>query len=118
MKGLLFVFLILVIASHSLCARITPKADDEWITFDVTNTKYGAIGDDNTDDSELGGTIIAPKNMEDWKWAEDKELAWIRFEDISGLTVNGGGQINGQGAPWWKEYPDNESKRPSVSLFI
>ncbi|CAK8536708.1 unnamed protein product [Lathyrus sativus] len=162
MKGLLFVFLILVIASHSLCARITPKADDEWITFDVTNTKYGAIGDGNTDDSEafikawqdvcgsqvtptliipnnktfflqplifkgpckatikvwLGGTIIAPKNMEDWKWVEDKELAWIRFEDISGLTVNGGGQINGQGAPWWKEYPDNESKRPSAIKFI
>ncbi|CAK8536706.1 unnamed protein product [Lathyrus sativus] len=163
MKGLLFVFLILVIASHSLCARITPKADDEWIAFDVTNTKYGAIGDGYTDDSEafikawqdvcgsqvtptliipnnktfflqplifqgpckcatikvwLGGTIIAPKNMEDWKWAEDKELAWIRFEDIYGLTVNGGGQINGQGAPWWKEYPDNESKRPFAIKFI
>ncbi|CAK8536716.1 unnamed protein product [Lathyrus sativus] len=161
MKALLFVFLILVIASHSLCARIIPKADYEGSTFDVS--KYGAIGDGNTDDSEafvkawqdvcasqdnatliiskdktfflqplkfqgpcksttikveLGGTIIAPKNIEDWKWTEDKVTGWIRFEDINGLIVNGGGQINGQGAPWWKEYPDDESKRPSGIKFI
>ncbi|XP_050909442.1 probable polygalacturonase At3g15720 [Lathyrus oleraceus] len=161
MKGLLFVFLILVIASHSLCARITPTADYGGSTFDVS--KYGAIGNGNTDDSEaflkawqdvctskdnptliipkdktyflqpltfqgpcksatvkveLGGTIIAPKNIEDWKWAENKEISWIRFERINGLVVNGEGKINGQGAPWWKTYPNNESKRPSAIKFI
>ncbi|KAL5100220.1 hypothetical protein RYX36_004547 [Vicia faba] len=139
MKGLLFIFLILVIASHSLCARITPTTEygGGGSTFDVS--EYGAIGDGNSDDTEaflkawqevcasqgpckcatlkveLNGTIIAPKNMEDWKWAENKETAWIRFEGINGLVVNGEGQINGQGAPWWKEYPNDESKRPSVS---
>ncbi|CAL5188784.1 unnamed protein product [Lathyrus oleraceus] len=162
MKGLLFLFLILVIVSHSLCARIiTPTTDYGGSTFDVL--KYGAIGDGNTDDSEafvkawqdvctsqdnptliipkdktyflqplrfqgpcksatvkveLGGTIIAPKNMEDWKWAQDNVLVWISFEHIYGLVVNGEGQINGQGAPWWKEYPNDESKRPSAFKFI
>ncbi|KAL5100221.1 hypothetical protein RYX36_004548 [Vicia faba] len=163
MKGLLFIFLILVIASHNLCARITPTAEygGGGSTFDVS--KYGAIGDGNSDDTEaflkawqevcasqdnptliipknktfflqplrfqgpckcatlkveLSGTIIAPKNMEDWKWAEDKETAWIRFEGINGLVVNGEGQINGQGAPWWKEYPNDESKRPSAINFV
>ncbi|XP_050909431.1 probable polygalacturonase At3g15720 [Lathyrus oleraceus] len=67
---------------------------------------------------ELGGTIIAPKNMEDWKWAQDNVLVWISFEHIYGLVVNGEGQINGQGAPWWKEYPNDESKRPSAFKFI
>ncbi|XP_058775363.1 probable polygalacturonase At3g15720 [Vicia villosa] len=163
MKGLLFVFLIFVIASHSLSARITPIAEygGGGSTFDVS--KYGAVGDGNTDDTEaflkawndvctsqddptliipknktfflqplrfqgpcksatvkveLSGTIIAPKNMEDWKWAEDKETAWIRFEGINGLVVNGEGQINGQGAPWWEKYPNDESKRPSATKFI
>lgn len=53
MKGLLFVFLILVIASQSLCVRITPAVEYEGggSTFDVL--KYGAIGDGNTDDTEV-----------------------------------------------------------------
>lgn len=51
MKGLLFVFLILVIASHNLCARITPTTDYGGSTFDVS--KYGAIGNGSTDDSEV-----------------------------------------------------------------
>lgn len=53
--------------------------------------------------------------MEEWKFEEDKDITWIRFEHINGLVVNGEEQINGQGAPWWKKYPNDASKRPSVS---
>jgi len=44
----LFTLLMFVVSSHYLCARITPNDDS---SFNVL--KYGARGDDNTDDSDV-----------------------------------------------------------------
>lgn len=51
---------------------------------------------------KLEGTIIAPTNIEAWKWPNDNyKGSWIRFIEISGLVVYGGGIIDGKGAQWW-----------------
>jgi len=46
---------------------------------------------------------------------EGTRKAWIRFRRINGLVIRGGGQIDGQGAPWWNAYFNSEIKRPTVS---
>nr|XP_004502364.1 probable polygalacturonase At3g15720 [Cicer arietinum] len=68
---------------------------------------------------ELRGNITAPKDIEAWKFEYESELLWIQFSTISGLVFNGsGGQINGQGAPWWLKFPKNQEKyRPSALKF-
>ncbi|RDY07272.1 putative polygalacturonase, partial [Mucuna pruriens] len=65
---------------------------------------------------KLKGTIIAPNSIEAWKWPKSKseKKAWIRFRRISGLVIHGGGQIDGQGAPWWNRYADSEINRPTA----
>ncbi|KAJ1406593.1 Pectin lyase fold/virulence factor [Sesbania bispinosa] len=147
MKGLFAVLLLLVIASPSLCARITPDADP---TFNVVS--YGATGDGNTDDSDgtptllipkgktfmlqsllfqgpcrpatiniqLQGTIIAPKSVEGWKWQNgNNRETWIEFSGIRGLDIRGSGKIDGQGASWWQRYSNNnENNRPTALRFL
>ena len=51
---------------------------------------------------QIAGTIVAPTNINGWS---DKE-AWIKFANIDGLTINGGGQIDGQGSVWWNACTD------------
>lgn len=51
---------------------------------------------------KLEGTIIAPKNIEAWKWSNNNDRgSWIRFIEISGLVIYGGGIIDGKGSQWW-----------------
>lgn len=65
---------------------------------------------------QLQGTIIAPKSVEAWNWTKRERGAWVRFTGISGLVMNGGGQIDGQGAPWWQKYSKHDQiDRPTVS---
>jgi hypothetical protein len=51
---------------------------------------------------QVGGTIVAPTNIQAWS---NKEK-WISFANISSLTINGGGQIDGQGSVWWNACTD------------
>ncbi|KAJ9555166.1 hypothetical protein OSB04_009780 [Centaurea solstitialis] len=74
-----------------------PKTANATI-YDVTS--YGAIGDGETDDSDLLGNITAPKTIEGWKGC-DSSGQLILFESIQGLTINGPGQFDGQGSIWW-----------------
>ncbi|KAL2336905.1 hypothetical protein Fmac_011351 [Flemingia macrophylla] len=68
--------------------------------------------------ASLKGTIIAPNNTKDWKLPKSRRKAWIRFRHISGLVIRGGGQIDGQGAPWWNLYgANNEINRPTALHF-
>jgi polygalacturonase len=46
------------------------------------------------------GTLVAPLSRSDW--SKDSIRHWIKFQGISGLTVNGGGAIDGNGEMWWK----------------
>ncbi|KAL5575588.1 hypothetical protein UlMin_017287 [Ulmus minor] len=45
------------------------------------------------------GNIIAPGNISDWP--EDERSIWILFSKVNGVTVDGGGVIDGVGANWW-----------------
>uniref|UniRef100_A0A1S3YIN3 Probable polygalacturonase At3g15720 n=1 Tax=Nicotiana tabacum TaxID=4097 RepID=A0A1S3YIN3_TOBAC len=45
------------------------------------------------------GNITAPQNITEWVGCEND--SWLYFTGISGLIINGTGQINGQGATWW-----------------
>jgi len=60
---------------------------------------------------QLEGTVIAPKSIGDWKFLNE-ERKWIEFSDISGIVIEGGGVIDGQGAAWWNS--DDVSMKPTV----
>ncbi|CAM0877111.1 unnamed protein product [Alopecurus aequalis] len=46
----------------------------------------------------LEGTLVAPPSRSAWS-----DLShWIMFRGVTGLTVTGGGTINGNGDIWWK----------------
>ncbi|XP_077226253.1 putative polygalacturonase At3g15720 [Tasmannia lanceolata] len=44
------------------------------------------------------GNIVGPKDIS--AWGSDKSH-WIRIHKVNGLTVEGSGQIDGQGSIWW-----------------
>ncbi|KAJ7979172.1 Pectin lyase-like superfamily protein [Quillaja saponaria] len=56
---------------------------------------------------KLEGKIVAPKSMNAWKWSDSVRDMWIQFANIDGLVINGGGQIDGQGAVWWNGCKEN-----------
>ncbi|CAN0855020.1 Probable polygalacturonase At3g15720 [Linum grandiflorum] len=53
---------------------------------------------------QLQGTLLAPWSMN--AFANDKST-WIQFAYVNGLTVNGGGKIDGQGQIWWDHCQQN-----------
>ncbi|PAN44418.1 hypothetical protein PAHAL_9G041500 [Panicum hallii] len=46
------------------------------------------------------GTLVASPNRADWSDRDRRH--WIVFRAVDGLTVNGGGVIDGNGETWWK----------------
>ncbi|KAM0849919.1 hypothetical protein ACQ4PT_053428 [Festuca glaucescens] len=46
------------------------------------------------------GTLVAPPSRS--AWSEDSRSHWIMIQGVSGLTVTGGGTVNGNGDDWWK----------------
>ncbi|XVF33648.1 hypothetical protein REPUB_Repub17cG0185900 [Reevesia pubescens] len=46
------------------------------------------------------GKIIAPKSN---TWAKCDNGCWLCFSNVAGLTVDGTGQIDGNGAAWWNK---------------
>ncbi|XP_004498026.1 probable polygalacturonase At3g15720 [Cicer arietinum] len=67
----------------------------------------------------LQGTISAPKSIEEWDWTKgDVGKSWIQFWHINGLVINGGGTVDGQGAPWWNKFHDQtDLTRPTALRF-
>jgi polygalacturonase len=65
---------------------------------------------------QISGNITAPESRENWKSNSNDRDSWITFNHISGLVVNGGGTLNGQGASWWDK--KDASDRPTVSFFM
>lgn len=64
---------------------------------------------------QITGTILAPKERSAWN---SNELGmWVQFSSISGLTIEGGGVINGQGQDWWAKSCKVNKQQVSV-LFI
>ncbi|XP_022716175.1 probable polygalacturonase At3g15720 isoform X2 [Durio zibethinus] len=58
------------------------------------------------------GNIIAPKSN---TWTKCDNGCWLCFSNVAGLTVDGTGQIDGNGAAWWNKTP-NECA-PAVISF-
>ncbi|KAL6006310.1 hypothetical protein ACLOJK_040357 [Asimina triloba] len=48
---------------------------------------------------QVSGTIKAPSNRGAWKGLDQNH--WIVITNVQGLTIEGAGQIDGQGAIWW-----------------
>ncbi|GLJ05361.1 hypothetical protein SUGI_0016840 [Cryptomeria japonica] len=67
---------------------------------------------------KVDGNVIAPVNPRSWT---SKPLNWINFSKLNGVTINGNGSFDGQGAAWWKisqledtDSSENGSKLPSM----
>lgn len=54
---------------------------------------------------QVSGNIVAPNKI----WII-KAQTWIIFININGLTVEGHGEIDGQGAIWWPCVTERVSK--------
>jgi polygalacturonase len=46
------------------------------------------------------GILVAPPSKS--AWSEDNISHWIMIQGVTGLTITGGGTINGNGDIWWK----------------
>ncbi|XVF87693.1 hypothetical protein PTKIN_Ptkin18bG0141000 [Pterospermum kingtungense] len=56
------------------------------------------------------GNIIAPNSF---TWTECDNGCWLCFSDVDGLTIDGTGQIDGNGAAWW-----NKTKKECAPAVI
>ncbi|EMS53068.1 Polygalacturonase [Triticum urartu] len=45
------------------------------------------------------GTLVAPRSRSAWR--DNDTSRWIMIQGVTGLTVSGGGTINGNGDVWW-----------------
>lgn len=50
---------------------------------------------------QLLGSITAPSDPSAWAGFDPK--TWLVFQSLNGLTIDGNGQIDGQGSAWWKQ---------------
>lgn len=51
------------------------------------------------------GTLVASRDRSDWiggGGGTDRRRHWIVFRQVDGLTVGGGGAVDGSGETWWK----------------
>ncbi|KAL6223814.1 hypothetical protein ACLB2K_002672 [Fragaria x ananassa] len=62
---------------------------------------------------QLNGNIVAPNDTNGWG---DKGR-WVQFDQVQGLIINGGGQIDGQGQVWWEVCSKTNCKRPTALHF-
>ncbi|XP_004305261.1 PREDICTED: probable polygalacturonase At3g15720 [Fragaria vesca subsp. vesca] len=68
-------------------------------TFLLQPTTFsGSCNSGNGIRVEIMGKIVAPKNPDEWKECVE---SWLSFGNLSNLIINGTGEINGQGSPWW-----------------
>ncbi|KAI3856503.1 hypothetical protein MKW92_047955 [Papaver armeniacum] len=65
---------------------------------------------------QISGSIVAPISPRDWGLSGDNKR-WILYRDVPGLTVNGGGIIDGRGKIWWENSCSNKyhKNRPGCS---
>lgn len=47
----------------------------------------------------IKGTLVAPRSRS--AWSQKGTSRWILIQGVTGLTVSGGGTINGNGDVWW-----------------
>ncbi|BFG38120.1 hypothetical protein CerSpe_243940 [Prunus speciosa] len=69
-------------------------------TFLLQPIKFSGPCKSNSVHVQILGKIVAPNTLHAWK--ECKEF-WISFSEVSNLTINGTGEIEGHGKPWWSK---------------
>ncbi|KAH7834221.1 hypothetical protein Vadar_013883 [Vaccinium darrowii] len=76
---------------------------------------FGAVGNGQTDDSQVFGKIMAPSKKNFHSGTKE----WLTFDSVNGLIVNGNGDIDGYGSSWWGSCDNgNEcSGRPTALKF-
>ncbi|XP_076952990.1 putative polygalacturonase At3g15720 [Bidens hawaiensis] len=66
---------------------------------------------------KLLGTLTAPNTLDGWKDCVEGRF-WIYFTSVHGFTIDGPGQIDGQGAVWWRQTEETETcNRPTALHF-
>ena len=63
----------------------------------------------------VSGIILAPPDPDKWN---SQKSAFIIFSGCNGLTLTGGGTINGQGEKWWEEKKKHSSLDPPKLVSI
>nr|POE99719.1 putative polygalacturonase [Quercus suber] len=101
-KELLTFVLILSISLTCLCRGLVEDTSGGFNVLD-----YGAIGDGQTDDSQILGTMLAPNSMDGW--TNCSANCWLRFSGVSNLIVNGSGTIDGRGSTWWNQVYNDQA---------
>ncbi|KAJ3680960.1 hypothetical protein LUZ60_015449 [Juncus effusus] len=61
---------------------------------------------------QVDGDILAPENPD--SWPKNYKDSWLEFNRVDGLTVQGGGLINGRGEQWWSH---NHNKPVAMRFF-
>ncbi|KAJ4981331.1 hypothetical protein NE237_032168 [Protea cynaroides] len=79
-------------------------------SFSVVN--YGAVGDGETDDAEIYGSIIAPNTPSAWEGIDSSQ--WLKFDGITGLDISGPGLIDGRGSRWWDQSCKHHPELPAL----
>ncbi|XP_010248489.1 PREDICTED: polygalacturonase At1g48100 [Nelumbo nucifera] len=64
---------------------------------------------------QLEGTIIAPTSSDAWG---SGLLQWLEFTKLRGITIKGGGIIDGQGSVWWQDSPFDDSTDSEARLIV
>ena len=64
---------------------------------------------------QIEGTLVAPPKRS--YWIEATIRHWILFKTVRGLTVTGGGTIDGNGKIWWQSSCKVNPKLVSILYF-
>ncbi|KAL6839023.1 hypothetical protein ACP4OV_031077 [Aristida adscensionis] len=59
---------------------------------------------------KIEGTLMAPPKGSHWSKKTNSNRHWIMFNGVNGLTVTGGGTIDGNGKSWWQNSCKTNSK--------
>lgn len=64
---------------------------------------------------QLDGEILAPTSTKVWG---SGLLWWIEFSKLKGITIQGGGIIDGSGSVWWQNSPYDSPVDSESQLFL
>ncbi|XP_022716560.1 probable polygalacturonase At3g15720 [Durio zibethinus] len=82
--------------------------------FSLKPSQFGCPCNSPNVHFRVGGEIVGPSKLSDWRGCHVSR--WLSFRDVNGLTVDGNGLIDGQGAIWWK-YAGDAKPRPLALGF-
>ena len=72
------------------------------------------------DNEKIDGTIMPPDGPDSWPIKSSKKQ-WLVFYRINGMSLQGGGVIDGRGEKWWnlpcKPHKVGHFSPPLISLF-